>query len=134
MKYLLDTNSCIRYLNKRSETIINHMRQHQPTDIVVCSVVKAELFTGAMKSEYPERTLKKQIHFLSKFISLPFDDKSATEYSKIRASLEKAGTPIGPNDLLIASIAIANALILVSNNTREFQRITELHLENWESQ
>ncbi|MCB0293257.1 MAG: PIN domain-containing protein, partial [Calditrichaeota bacterium] len=66
------------------------------------------------------------------FISLPFDDSAAEKYGEIRATLEKAGTPIGPNDLFIAAIAAANKTILVTHNTREFRRVVELTLEDWE--
>jgi tRNA(fMet)-specific endonuclease VapC len=69
---------------------------------------------------------------LNRFISLPFDDQSAIIYGQIRAQLVASGTPIGPNDLLIASIALANNLILVTHNTREFSRVEDLRLEDWE--
>jgi tRNA(fMet)-specific endonuclease VapC len=85
-----------------------------------------------MKSQHPERSLLKQQHFLQRFISFPFDDPAAKVYGEIRASLEKAGTPIGPNDLMIAAIAIANRVTLVSHNTREFSRIDALNIVDWE--
>ena len=132
MTYLLDTNTCIRYLNGQSERIRSHVESSRAHDIVVCSVVKAALFHGAMKSQYPERNLAKQQQFLDRFMSLPFDDKAAEAYGRIRAQLEKAGTPIGPNDLLIAAIAVSNNVTLVSHNTREFSRVESLQLEDWE--
>jgi tRNA(fMet)-specific endonuclease VapC len=98
----------------------------------VCSVVKAELFYGAMRSNNPDRSIAQQQDFLNRFISLPFDDQSAVIYGQIRAQLAVSGTPIGPNDLLIASIALANNLILVTHNTREFSRVEGLRLEDWE--
>lgn len=67
---------------------------------------------------------------MSEFVSLPFDDQSAVIYGQIRAQLAVSGTPIGPNDLLIASIALANNLILVTHNTREFSRVEGLRLED----
>lgn len=103
-----------------------------PSEIAVCSIVKAELFTGAAKSQFPTRTLARQIAFLARFVSLPFDDAAATVYGSTRAALEKAGTPIGPNDLLIAAIALTHQLTLVTHNTREFARIAGLALEDWE--
>lgn len=132
MRFLLDTNTCIRYLNGRSEAIRNHIESTHPQDIVVCSIVKAELFYGAMKSRHPERNLAKQQKFLDRFRSLPFDDNAAERYGHIRARLEKAGTPIGPNDLLIAATALAHQVILVSHNTDEFKRVEGLDLEDWE--
>jgi tRNA(fMet)-specific endonuclease VapC len=133
MKYLLDTNVCIRYLNGRSTNIRQKVVFHGAQEIILCSVVKAELFYGAMKSNNPKRTLAKQHQFVSRFQSLPFDDNAAEIYSQIRATLEKQGIPIGPNDLLIASIAIANNLILITHNTREFSRIRNLSIEDWET-
>ncbi len=132
MRYLLDTNTCIKFLNGRSENIRKNLELKHPHDIFLCSIVKAELYFGSMKSLYPKRNLEIQKKFVNNFISLPFDDKSAVVYSQIRTYLEQSGTPIGPNDLLIASIALANELILVTNNTREFSRIKNLHIEDWE--
>ena len=104
-----------------------------PKDIAVCSVVKAELFYGANRSNNPQRTLALQKKFLNNFVSLPFDDKAAIAYGKIRADLAAKGTPIGLYDLQIAAIALANGLILVTHNTREFSRIADLKLEDWET-
>jgi tRNA(fMet)-specific endonuclease VapC len=103
-----------------------------PIEIVVCSVVKPELFFGAAKSLNPARTLQSQEYFLSRFASLPFDDTAAKFYGPIRAQLESSGKPIGPNDLQIASIAIANAVTLVTHNVAEFGRISGLNVVDWE--
>src|SRR5690606_12838996 len=132
MKYLLDTNTCIRHLNRRSESIIRKLASLVPEDIAVCSVVKAELFYGARKSNQPERTLARQQLFLNRFTPQPFDDRAADIYGSVRAQLEARGTPIGPNDLMIAAIAVANGLILVTNNVREFSRVDGLQLDDWE--
>lgn len=77
MIYLLDTNTIIRHLNRRSQKITNRLASVDPDDIAVCSIVKAELFYGAARSDYPEKTLAKQQRFLDQFVSLPFDDKAA---------------------------------------------------------
>jgi tRNA(fMet)-specific endonuclease VapC len=132
MTYLLDTNVCIAYLNGRSSNVVQRVRDVSRSEIAVCSVVKAELFYGAMRSRNPTRTLAQQRVFLDQFISLPFDDRSAEFYASIRATLETRGTPIGPNDLLIAAIARAHNLILVTANVREFGRVEGLRIENWE--
>ena len=132
MIYLLDTNSCIGYLNGRSIGVLRRLQALPSQDVAVCSVVKAELFYGSMRSNNPARSLTQQQDFLNRFISLPFDDQSALIYGQIRAQLAASGTPIGPNDLLIASIALANNLILVTHNTREFSRVEGLRLEDWE--
>jgi tRNA(fMet)-specific endonuclease VapC len=132
MRYLLDTNTCIKYSNGRSEPIRQHVESKGSQEIVVCSVVKAELFYGALISRHSETNLAKQRKFLDRFVSLPFHDQAAKEYSQIRVRLERLGTPIGPNDLLIAAIAIAHNVTLVSHNTREFSRVEGLQCEDWE--
>ncbi|AFZ28462.1 putative nucleic acid-binding protein, contains PIN domain (plasmid) [Cylindrospermum stagnale PCC 7417] len=132
MRYLLDTNVCARYLNGRSLAIRERLRATNFADIAVCSVVKGELFYGAMRSNNPERTLARQQEFLNLFVSLPFDDSAAFIYGRIRADLAANGTPIGPNDFQIAAIAMVNNLILVTHNTREFSRVNGLQIEDWE--
>ncbi|MEG4043765.1 type II toxin-antitoxin system tRNA(fMet)-specific endonuclease VapC [Microcoleus sp. Pol17_C1] len=132
MIYLLDTNTCIGYLNGRSIGVLQRLQALPSQDVAVCSVVKAELFYGSMKSNNPDRSIAQQQDFLNRFISLPFDDQSALIYGQIRAQLAASGTPIGPNDLLISCIALANNLILVTHNTREFSRVEGLRLEDWE--
>lgn len=132
MTYLLDTNTCIRLLNGQSENIKTRLEQLRPVDLVLCSVVKAELLFGAVKSTASERTLTRLNQFFSTFKSLPFDDRSAAIYGAIRADLERRGLLIGPNDLMIAAIALANDSILVTHNTREFGRIGDLKLEDSE--
>jgi tRNA(fMet)-specific endonuclease VapC len=132
MRYSLDTNTCIRYINGRSLSI----RQKLPTvparEIVVCSVVRGELAYGAAKSHTPEVSTAKQARFLKPYATLPYDDVAAHEYGRIRAYLENAGTPIGPYDLQIAAIALIHGLIIVTHNTREFERIPGLKVEDWE--
>ncbi|MEO8392136.1 MAG: type II toxin-antitoxin system VapC family toxin [Chloroflexota bacterium] len=132
MKYLLDSNICIRYLNHRSQSIIDKMESTSPNEIFVCSIVKAEMYFGAKRSQNPAKTRAEQDAFLTLFQSLPFDDAAAEIYSDIRADLTAKGTPIGPNDFIIAAIALANDLILVTHNIREFSRIKALKLEDWE--
>lgn len=133
MTYLLDTNVCIRYLNGRSAQVAKRLQITPPSEIVVCSVVKAELFYGSRRSHDPERSLQVQQRFLQPFRSLPFDDVAAVAYAEIRAELAKQGLPIGPNDLMIAAIAVVHGFILVTHNVREFSRIPALQLEDWET-
>lgn len=132
MKYSLDTNVCIRIINNRSPEARTNLLVHSPDDIVVCSIVRAELFYGAAKSQTPEATRRKQEVFLRLFATLPFDDEVAVTYGKIRAHLEQAGTPIGPLDMQIAAIAVTHGLTLVTHNIREFSRVADLLLEDWE--
>src|SRR5687768_8336461 len=133
MKWMLDTNACIRYLNGRSLSLKTHVDRAGAANLVVCSVVKAELYYGAARSNDPARTISVQRHFLTRFLSLPFDDRAAEVYATVRAALWLSGAPIGPNDTLIAAIAIANDVTLVTHNVAEFSRVTGLRLEDWEA-
>ena len=132
MIYLLDTNVCARYLNGKSLAIRQRLQSTNLADIAVCSVVKGELFYGAMKSNNLEKTLDRQQEFLKLFVSLPFDDDASFIYGRIRAELSAKGIIIGANDLQIASIAMVNNLILVTHNVREFSRVNGLRFEDWE--
>ena len=118
-------------MNGISLSVKENLLLKNPENIYLCSVVKAELYYGAIKSKYQNQNILKIDRFAEKFISLSFDDSASLIYGGIRAELESKGIPIGPNDLMIASIAIANNLILVTNNTKEFGRIQKLSLENW---
>ncbi|GAB4234911.1 MAG: type II toxin-antitoxin system VapC family toxin [Stanieria sp.] len=131
--YLLDTNVCIVYLKGKSSNVNQRLKSLKRNNIAVCSVVKAELFYGSIRSNNPKKALQVQKAFLEQFISLPFDDRCALAYGKLRANLASAGTPIGSNDLLIATIALTNDLILVTHNVREFSRVQGLKLEDWEN-
>lgn len=132
MKYLLDSNTCIRYLNGRVPQLRTKVLAVLPEDMAVCSIVKAEMFAGAAKSQFPERSLAKQLAFFRRFVSLPFDDDAAAVYGQLRAYLEKLGTPIGGNDMLIAAVTLAHDLVLVTHNTSEFERVPGLVIEDWE--
>ncbi len=132
MNYLLDSNACIVFLNKRSDKLKQRLELCQPQQILLCSVVKAELFYGAMKSQNPTASLAKAENFCAYFQSLPFDDKAAVVYGKIRSELSEIGQPIGANDFMIAAIALANQVTLITHNTREFSRVSGLLLEDWE--
>jgi tRNA(fMet)-specific endonuclease VapC len=132
MKFLLDTNTCIIYLRGKNLILKQKLESIKIQDIAVCSIVKSELFYGALKSAKPERNLAAQQEFLAQFISLPFDDSATMIFGTIRTRLESLGTPIGPYDLQIASIAINHNLTLVTHNTREFKRVNNLQLEDWE--
>lgn len=133
MKYLLDTNACIQYLNGQSDDLRRCLESKKGGEVALCSVVKAELIYGALKSAKPEQNARRLAHFFKGFPSLPFDDRSSEAYARIRSQLQRSGSPIGPNDLLIAAIALANRLTLVSHNTKEFGRVEALSLEDWEA-
>lgn len=129
--FLLDTNIIIHFLRHSDSPVRTKMASHSFQDIHVCSVVKAELFYGAAKSNQPQKSRSLQDAFLAPFSSHSFDDDAAEHYARIRAELESKGTPIGGNDLMIASIALARKLVLVTANVREFSRVSDLTLENW---
>ena len=132
MRYLLDTNVCIIYLKGRNLNLKQRLEAISVQEIAVCAIVKAELCFGAMKSANPERNFALQQTFLAQFSSLPFDDLAATTFGVVRAQLETRGISIGAYDLQIAAIALANNLTLVTHNTREFERVDGLQVEDWE--
>lgn len=133
MTYLLDTNVCIIYLRGRNDKLRQKVDSTPASEIIICSVVRAELYFGSMKSANPERNYQLQRDFVSRFSSLPFDDSAATAFAIIRAQLELSGTPIGAYDLQIAAIALAHNLALVTHNIREFERVRDLKVEDWET-
>ena len=131
--FLLDTNVCIRILNGSSAAVAGRLQATAPADVRLCAVVKAELLYGARKSARVDENLRLLRRFFDPLVSLPFDDRCADEAGLIRLDLERSGRPIGPNDLLIAAIARAHDLVLVTRNTREFGRIAGLRMDDWES-
>lgn len=133
MRYLLDTNTCVEFLNGRSRRVIEAFQRWKPEDIAVCSIVKAELHYGALRSKNPQDALAKIGEFLVPYRSLLFDDQCAEAYGRIRARLAQSGSMIGPNDLLIAAIAMVHGAILVTHNVREFSRVEGLAYEDWEA-
>ncbi len=131
MYYFLDTNICIYYLKGLYPLLLDRMLSHSVSEIKIASIVKAELFCGAMKSEKREDNTRKVDKFLLPFEVISFDDRAAEIYAEIRADLAGKGTPIGPNDLIIAATVLANNGTLISNNENEFSRIASLEIENW---
>jgi tRNA(fMet)-specific endonuclease VapC len=131
MTYLLDTNICISYLNDRNSAVARKLTTVRPDAIFLCQIVKAELYYGAYKSSRRQSNLALLRHFFNQFVSLPFNDQAAEAYGRIRAQLADQGTPIGPNDLIIAATAVAHNVTLVTHNTREFNRVGDLRIEDW---
>ena len=130
--YLLDANTCIQFLNGTSLSIKEKFIQLSAKEIILCSIVKAELLYGARHSQRVEANLLRLQQFFAPLTSLPFDDRCAEEYAQIRADLSSQGNLIGPNDLLIAAIARAHDAILVTNNVGEFGRVVNLRIEDWQ--
>lgn len=135
MTHLLDTNTCVAHLRFPDRIpIARRLEEMNASDVVLCSVVKAELTYGVLRSRDTASNLAKLARFFARFVSLPFDDAAAETYGHIRSELARKGTPIGPNDLMIAAIARANDLTLVTHNTAEFGRVSGLRIEDWESE
>jgi len=130
VKYLLDTDTCI-YALKQNAAVLERMLSRSRADVAVSVITEAELRTGAAKSSSPVKTMRLVENFLRPLTVVEFTSSDALSYSNVRAKLDRAGTPIGPFDTLIAAQAIGRKLILVSNNEREFGRVSGLRLENW---
>jgi len=130
MKYMLDTNTCI-FIMKKTPYVVNRFKLHQVYGVAISSVTLAELEFGVFKSQAYERNRKTLLAFSALVSVLPFEATASREYGYIRAKLEKKGTPIGTLDTMIAAHAKSQDLVLVTNNTREFQRVENLILEDW---
>lgn len=131
MKYMLDTNICIYAIKHKPEIVIKNFLQHDPDEICISSITYAELMYGVEKSQAVDRNRMAMAMFLSPITIREFNAAAAEEYGKIRADLEKKGTPIGPMDMMIAAHAKAEKLIIVTNNVKEFNRVNDLTIENW---
>ena len=129
MRYLFDTNTCIALINDTSPSLLARLRRHRSEEIGVPSPVAFELYFGAFKSRGPKLNLA--VIDRMAFEVVPFDAADARAAGAIRSDLEARGLPIGPYDLLIAGQARARDLVLVTANTREFERVDGLKLENW---
>ncbi len=131
MEYLLDTNICIYIIKKKPAHVFEKFKTLEIGSIGISGITLAELRYGIMKSSNIEKNSEALERFLTPLDIVDFDSNAAKEYGKIRADLEKKGTPIGPLDMLIASHAKSLNLTLVTNNEREFSRVSELKVENW---
>jgi tRNA(fMet)-specific endonuclease VapC len=131
MRYLLDTNAWIVYFKGRQTTIRARLEETPRDQIATCSVVWAELLHGARKYENPAERRDRVERVLDPLENFDFDRAAAQHYAIVRDTLEKTGMAIGLNDLLIASIALANDLTVVTNNTDEFNRVPGLRVEDW---
>lgn len=132
MSYLLDTNVCIEILRGRNPALKMRLAAKSLNELVLCSVVWAELQCGARLAQNPQQELAKLLDAFGDWPRRPFDDSAAEAYGEIRAHLQRAGRLIGGNDLLIAAIAQTNGLTLVTHNTGEFTRVPNLPVEDWQ--
>lgn len=131
MSYLLDTNVCVDFLTGRYPRVVERLLATAPGEVRVSAIAVAELRYGADKSARPEANHLAFHRFLDDVATLDFDREAAAAYGRLRTLLERAGSPIGPNDMLIAAQALAEGLVLVTDNTSEFERIEGLLIENW---
>ena len=131
MPFLLDSNVCIAYLRGRNPLVRQRLAATPSLSVCLCSVVKAELYYGCLRSEDPTANRARVETFTQPYRCLPFDDAAAEHFATIRRHLESLGTTIGAYDLQIAATALANGYTLVTHNTREFSRVRGLLLEDW---
>ncbi len=131
MTYMLDTNICIYAMKRKPEKVLQRLKEALNDGICISAITLAELEYGMKHSSNPVRNEQALLRFLLPLTILPFGSAAASEYGEIRDYLQSQGTPIGPLDMLIAGHARAEGVVLVTNNTREFERVPKLQLENW---
>jgi tRNA(fMet)-specific endonuclease VapC len=131
MKYMLDTNICIYLIRKKPVQVIKRLQNTDISEIGISVITLSELEYGVAKSSNKTQNRMALAEFLAPFEVVSFAESAAAKYGEIRAFLEIKGTPIGAYDLMIAAHALSLNLTLVTNNTREFQRIPKLQFENW---
>ena len=131
MKLLLDTNICIYIIKQHPPAVLERFLDYQPGDIGISSITLSELRYGVAKSAHKEKNATALDEFIIPLEVVSYDEAAALVYGDIRAALEKAGTPIGSMDLLIAAHAVSLGIPLVTNNTREFARVPTINLVDW---
>lgn len=127
---LLDSDICVA-LMRNNIAAVERLAQHEPGQIFVPTIVQAELYAGVYLGAKPEKTRREVERLLSNLGEIGFSSSAARRYGEIRVDLQKRGLMIGSNDLIIASIALAEGYTLVTHNTREFSRVPGLRLEDW---
>jgi tRNA(fMet)-specific endonuclease VapC len=130
VSYLFDTNACT-HLMKLREPLTGRAREAGPSAIAITAITLAEMWFGAAKSQHPRRTRADQDAFLAPFRVLDFDARAAECYANARAHLAARGQPIGDRDLMIAAIALAKRLTVVTSNISEFSRVPGVTVEDW---
>ena len=131
MRFLLDTNVCIDYLNASHPSVVERIRQASPEDLCLSSVVVAELRYGADKSARKEHNHEKLDVLTAEIQCIDFDVDAAGSFGRVRAALEAEGSTIGPYDMMIGAHALTLGCVLVTDNVGEFRRIEGLEVENW---
>jgi tRNA(fMet)-specific endonuclease VapC len=128
---MLDTDICIYIINRRPPTVLDRFRAFSVGDIGLSAITLAELEYGAAKSSRPRQNREALEQFVLPLEVAAFGTEATSAYGRIRTALERRGTPIGGMDMLIAAHAIGVGVPLITNNTREFERVPGLKLENW---
>jgi tRNA(fMet)-specific endonuclease VapC len=131
MRYLLDTNTCIYIIKRSPAHVYDRFRRLHVGDVGVSAITFCELQFGVSNSAKPDKNQLALTEFLGPLEVLDFPSGASRIYGKIRTHLQRAGTPIGNYDLLIAAHALHQDLTLVTNNTREFNRVPDLVIEDW---
>ncbi len=131
MRYLLDTNTCIYIIKCSPERLMLRFKRLRVGDVAVSAITVCELQFGVSNSSQPEKNQRALTEFLGPLEILDFPATAAVVYGEIRTRLQRAGTPIGNYDLLLAAHALHRDLTLVTNNIREFARVPDLRTENW---
>ena len=129
--YLLDTDTCIYLIKKKPSRALAKLQSREISAVAISAITLSELEYGVAKSAKPEQNKLALAQFLAPLDILPYNDRPAAHYGPVRARLESQGTPIGPLDMLIATHALALGAILVTNNVSEFERVSDLVIENW---
>ena len=131
MRYMLDTNICIYVIKHKPEKVFQKLQTIHPEDVCISSVTYAELVHGVEKSAAVEKNRLALSILLANMEILDFDVDAADCYGKIRAGLERKGTPIGPLDMMSAGHAQSLGYTVITNNVKEFSRVSALKIENW---
>ncbi len=129
--YLLDTNVCVYFMKNRYPALTRRFLSHDPSELLISSITVFELEYGAAKSRWGEKTHNNMLLFLAPFTILPFTQEDAFTAGSIRGFLEKIGQNIGSYDLLIASQGLGRNFTVITHNTREFNRVPGLRVEDW---
>lgn len=130
LKYMLDTDTCIYTINRKPAHLKRLFNAHIG-QLCISSVTWGELICGAEKSQAVERNLAQLEGFGARLVILPFGAREAVQFGQVKAELERQGQPIGAYDMMIAGHARSEGLILITNNPREFTRVSGLRTENW---
>ena len=131
IRYMLDTNICIRVIKDRHETLCNRLSNVSVGEVGISSIVAAELWYGVASSQKKKQNEAALRDFLEYVEVMAWPSEAGPVYGRIRAELKKRGSPIGAMDLLIAAHAVCLDVVLVTDNVREFKRIPDLKIENW---